>query len=291
MIREAAFRAEALAVEQGRQSLGSVVGRRVVARSSCASTQEVARALLAEGAAHGTVVWAEEQTAGRGRGGRPWVSGWHGLWCSVIVRPDLDVRHASRLTGLTAVGLVDGLRGLGLSPRIKWPNDVVFPTDREGPLGRWRKAGGILTELVDAAPVTAIVGFGVNLTAPKGGWPEELEGRATDLVAEGLEVDRRTALGTLLEGLEGWLVGPFDDELWRAALERLRESSSLLGEEVTLLDEGLTGRAVGLDEDGALLVDVAGDVRRVVAGDVVTGAAVATEGPPAAPPSGDVAAS
>lgn len=261
----------ARAVEAGRRAMDAQIGHRVVGLEACPSTQQEARRLAEAGAAHGTVVWAREQTEGRGRGGRSWLSPPTGLWCSVVVRPGLPLRHAPRLTGLTCVGLCDGLRGLGLRPFVKWPNDLMFPAKTAGPLGPWRKVAGILVELAQASEAVeaAVVGFGVNLEAPPGGWPPDLADRATDLKSEGFPGVPALALETLLEGLEGWLNGPWTDEVWRFALDRLREASATVGSRVRVPEEDLEGEAVGLDEDGALLVQpAAGEVRRVVAADV-----------------------
>jgi BirA family biotin operon repressor/biotin-[acetyl-CoA-carboxylase] ligase len=260
----------------------TVIGRRVVEIGETPSTQQDARALLEQGAEHGTAVFTRRQTEGRGRGGRQWVSPERGLYTSVILRPSMPIAQAPRLTSLACVGLLDGLQGLGLDPRIKWPNDVVFAADTPGPIGPYRKAAGILVELQmgplpsgePAGPAgwAAVLGFGLNLSAPPGGWPAELAERATDLSAQvwanGPVHDDEAVLGSCLEGLEGWLAAPQTPGLFDAALDRLRQASATLGRQVDIPEEGIVGAAVGLDTDGALLVDAGGQRRRILAGDV-----------------------
>jgi BirA family biotin operon repressor/biotin-[acetyl-CoA-carboxylase] ligase len=255
----------------------AVIGRHVVEIEETPSTQQDARRLLDAGAAHGTVVFTRRQTKGRGRGGREWVSPERGLYTSVILRPDMPIAQAPQLTSLACVGLLDGLKGLGLDPRIKWPNDVVFAAATSGPLGPYRKAAGILVELstgADQGPEgwAAVLGFGINLSAPARGWPVELAERAADLAAQswahGVVEDDEVILGSCLEGLEGWVAAPETPTLFGYALDRLREASATLGRRVNIPEEGIVGTAVGLDVDGALLVDVGGQQRRILAGDV-----------------------
>lgn len=256
-------------------SSSNILGQRIEERETTLSTQVDARSLLEEGAQHGTLVWARAQSAGRGRGGRAWLAPERGLYCSLVLRPRATpLAQAPRLTSLACVGLVDGLLNLGLSPRVKWPNDIVFASDRSGPLGPFLKAAGILVELVLDAPGSApgqwsaILGFGINLSAPAGGWPPDLADRATDLSEQGFAGTEADCLRSILEGLEDWLAVDATEQRFEAALGRLRGCSATLGREVKIPEEEIVGKAVDLDPEGALLVDTATGQRRIVAGDV-----------------------
>ena len=222
------------------------------------STNERARELAGEGAAHGTLVTAGEQTAGRGRQGRSWTAApGEALLMSVIVR-DLEPRHAllplmaalavcesaESVTAPDAPG--SGPGGVPAECQIKWPNDVWV--DR-------RKLSGILVEARPAAG-WAVVGIGLNTGVRQ--FPDELRDTATTLQLS--EPD--TALGPLLTSLDRWLVADPDEILtaWRAR-------DALLGSTVRWQDgEGI---ARGVDDSGSLLVELAGgDVVPLGAGEV-----------------------
>lgn len=126
------------------------------------STNDAARAWLADGAPHGAVVTAARQTAGRGRQGRTWVSPPGALALSMVVREGVDGLLSLR-AGLAVA------RVAGPAARIKWPNDVLIER---------RKVAGILVELVDGA---AIVGIGINVAVDVTALPDEVAARAGSL--------------------------------------------------------------------------------------------------------------
>src|SRR5262249_21329770 len=133
------------------------------------STNRVAYKLAADGAAEGEVVLAETQTRGKGRLGRSWFSppGLN-LYLSVILRPKLAPSDAPLLTLVSAVALADTVqRFLGMSPAIKWPNDILVGG---------KKLAGILTESsVDSQRLHfVVVGIGVNLNMPASMLPEDI---------------------------------------------------------------------------------------------------------------------
>ena len=221
------------------------------------STQAIAFALAAEGAADGTVVLADSQTAGRGRRGRVWVDEpGASLLASVLLRPRLDPAGLPLLSLAVAVAVADALVELtGVRARLKWPNDVL--------VGGRKIAGILLESRIGPAPVVA-VGIGVNLA--QRGFPPSLEGRATSVALEtGVAVDREA----LLDALRGRI------ERWRRALERgetpqvlarWRALADTLGRPVTI--DGRHGVAIDIDADGALLVADGDRRHRIVAGEV-----------------------
>jgi len=204
------------------------------------STNLVAVELAKLGAADGTVVGAEHQTAGRGRRGRTWASEpGSSLLVSVILRPAPPL--VTLLAGLAAAEACETVAGVAAT--LKWPNDVMAP---EG------KLGGILSELVSGpgpAKHAAVVGLGLNVN-----WRSPLPAGA---VALGAGVDR----GDLLVA---WLTA-FDraDDV----VGRYRARCATIGRQVRveLADESIEGMAERIDEDGALVVDG----RRIIAGDLV----------------------
>jgi BirA family biotin operon repressor/biotin-[acetyl-CoA-carboxylase] ligase len=186
------------------------------------STNERARALAAKGAPHGTLVTADEQTAGRGRQGREWVAApGSSLLLSLVLR---GAGPALPLAAAVAV-----CEALPVEAAIKWPNDIWI--DR-------RKVAGIL---VEARPQEgwAVVGIGVNVhEAP----PIE---HVTSL---GGAVSVEELLERLLPALDGWLRRPLPE-----VLAAWRSRDALLGQPVRW--ENGSGKGAGIDETGALLVD------------------------------------
>jgi BirA family biotin operon repressor/biotin-[acetyl-CoA-carboxylase] ligase len=246
------------------------------------STNDVAKELAEEGAAHGEVVVAEGQTAGRGRRGRAWLSP-PGLnvYLSVILRPDLPPARAPELTLLASVALCQAVRLAGVPADIKWPNDLMV---------RGRKVAGVLTEIAAELDEVhwVVLGIGVNVNAGAEDFPRELRDCASSLSLEcGRPVPRAAFAASLLAALEEWLdrhaAGGFEPvrEAWK-------EMSETLGREVRIRSPGhdVEGVAEDVDEIGALLVRTQEGRERVLAGDVESlrpaAAPPARDGPPAA---------
>ena len=172
------------------------IGRRIIHFFRIDSTNSVALELAANGAAHGTVVLAEEQTAGRGRLGREWYSEKSsGIYCSVILRPALSPAAAPVITlaaGLAAHHAIASVTGLAVD--IRWPNDIMIGG---------KKACGILTEMsAELDRLHAVVlGFGVNVNHAE--FPAELRPMATSLRIEGRKTySRAQIVVALLKELE-----------------------------------------------------------------------------------------
>jgi BirA family biotin operon repressor/biotin-[acetyl-CoA-carboxylase] ligase len=247
--------------------------REVSCLARVGSTNDVAKALASEGAPEGTVVIADEQTAGRGRLSRRWIAPPRtSLLCSILFRPELPVSQANRLTMLCSMAAADAVEEVaGLSVRMKWPNDLIVASQIPNlKLQKWRKLAGVLTEtgVVGDDLAYAIVGIGINVNVP----PEALPGlapQATSIKAEtGRETDRAQLLISLLRR-----VGTRYQRLKSGENPRQEWSSRLatLGRrvQVTTCEGALCGTAEAVDEDGALLLRTDdGCVRRLVAGDV-----------------------
>ncbi|MGH7275807.1 MAG: biotin--[acetyl-CoA-carboxylase] ligase [Candidatus Rokuibacteriota bacterium] len=231
------------------------------------STQAVAFTLAAEGAADGTVVVADHQSAGRGRRGHVWTDApGTSLLASILVRPRAPLALWPAFSPTTAVAVAEALRQTsGLETRLKWPNDV---------LAGGRKIAGILLESRGGtADPVLIIGVGINLAQRE--FAPELADRATSVALEtGRAPERDALLDVLLEEFDAWRAR-LEAEGFEPVRSRWLALGETIGRRVTI--DGVTGVAVGLDADGALLLEEHGRVRRVVAGEVA-GATPAPEG-------------
>jgi BirA family biotin operon repressor/biotin-[acetyl-CoA-carboxylase] ligase len=227
------------------------------------STMEAARELAEGGAVEGTIVIADEQTAGRGRLDRTWwaVRG-TSLLFTLILRPSLVPRRAQRLTMICSLAVCDAIEAAtGLAVQIKWPNDVLL---------REHKVCGILTELGLSGQelAYALVGVGINVNVDFATAPP-LMVPATSLMAEaGRPLSRVDLLNRVLASLERRYEAlqagrSFHDE-WAGRLATIgRDVGASAGK------ERWEGTALGVDQDGALLIRLHdGTVQRVLAADV-----------------------
>jgi BirA family biotin operon repressor/biotin-[acetyl-CoA-carboxylase] ligase len=240
-----------------------LIGRSMVYFSSIGSTNDLLKELAAQGAPEGTLVIADEQTAGKGRLGRKWLAPpGTSLLLSLLFRPDLAPNEVQRLTMICSLAIADAIAGLtGLSVGLKWPNDIFI---------RGKKAGGILTESGTTGGQLdyVVVGVGLNVNLAVSTLPE-LTGVATSLYQElGREVSRLELLWEILAGIEAGYEslrrGESPHEEWAARLinlgHRVRASTP---------QRVLVGWAEGVDADGALILRTpAGQWRRILAGDV-----------------------
>ncbi len=246
--------------------ISEVLGRVVHYEERTGSTNVVARSLARVGAADGTVVVADAQTAGRGRLGRSWFSPpGRNLYMSVVLRPDVPPARAPQLAlvaGSAVAGTIEAVAAI--RPALKWPNDVLL----DG-----RKVAGILTEMdSEADRVTfVIVGIGVNLNVSARELAGPLGDTATSLaVATGRRIPRAHFAGRLLWELER-RYRRFLDTGFPGLRAEWEAYSALTGCEVTLAGpDGLRrGRVLGGDGDGALCLREGRDATvRVLAGDV-----------------------
>ena len=230
------------------------------------STQDRAADLARKGAAQGTVVIAEEQTAGRGRLGRQWHSPpAANLYATIILRPAIPISEIPRLSLVAGVAVADAMDATaGGIAGLKWPNDVWL---------RRKKVGGILAQaLIESAETNPIVllGIGINVNLRSEQIPEELRDRATSLLAEtGAECDRRALAAKLFARL---------DMRYRqaqtsgfAALRAEWERYSVLSGRRVSVQDGVSvhyGVVRGIEADGALVLENAGTLTRIVVGDV-----------------------
>lgn len=273
---------------------GNYIGNRILTFECTSSTNDVVQRLALEGHPEGLAVFADSQTAGRGRLGRKWVSPkGKGLWFTVLLRPRFPVQSAARLTVMAAVAVATSLRRTTELPlTIKWPNDILC---------RGRKVAGILLEM-DAAREEiqhVSLGIGIDVNQEREDFPEWLQSIATSLKweakkgSEDFEVRRKNADAgilnsqfpnpnstgfhrptlaiDLLQELEA-CSKRLSDESFPGLLERWTELDQTLGRQISVEvgnGQQIRGFALDLDPDGALRVRTdAGRIERVDAGEL-----------------------
>lgn len=243
---------------------GGLPGRNIEYHEIIDSTNIRAKQLGASGAPHMTLVLANEQTAGRGRMTRSWVSppGTSALM-SLLVRPQLPAWRAPELVFISAVAACDAVNALVGEPvaRIKWPNDLVIGT---------KKISGTLLEMaLDGVDIAyAVVGIGVNILGTQ--FPSDLPYAGSIESATGRQLSRMDWVAAYLDRFEAlydsWLTAGF-----APILDLCRERSATLGKPIRAIcpDGEHIGVAIDFDPSGALIVDTPDHQRLVLtAGDV-----------------------
>ena len=235
-------------------------GWTLVALPSVGSTNDEAARLAEAGAPEGTVVWAREQTGGRGRRGRHWASPIGNLYSSTILRPACSAPRAAELGFVAALAVADMVPA-GRDVRVKWPNDVLVDGG---------KIAGILPESAIGAGGEVehvVLGIGVNVAfapqLPDMRYPGAALGGSVEEALEKLTASLATRLAQ-------WRLKGF--EMIRAAW--LAKAGPLgLEVDVRLGQELVRGRFAGVDREGALLLDTPAGPRKIVAGELLGRAA------------------
>ncbi|QWV95582.1 biotin--[acetyl-CoA-carboxylase] ligase [Geomonas oryzisoli] len=245
----------------------SRIGTSIICLKETESTNQVAFKLAEDGAAEGTVVIADAQTAGKGRLGRIWLSPpGVNLYCSVVLRPAIAPMAACQLTFLSVVAVARAIESCTtLKPQIKWPNDILI---------NGKKVAGLLNEMnAETEKVNFVVlGIGVNLNLDMSSISESLlRHPATSLLQEGgVEVDRLAFTRALLVELDR-LYDVFLREGEAPVRAEWLERSAIKGRSVKVSqgEREFIGMVQGVDSFGALLVQLGdGKVETVLSGDV-----------------------
>ena len=245
--------------------------REIIRLDVTESTNSIALELGEKGAVSGTVVVADAQTGGRGRLNRSWLSlPGMGLYFSIILRPRLAPEHLPKVTLAAGLAICKAVEAeYHFFPKIKWPNDLLL----DG-----RKFGGILTETESLAcsdschSAVVVVGVGLNLFPPEGGFPPDIEECATSISLHG---DNDVSAEILLERC----VAAVEKELQRlekgdfpAILKEWMQRDAIQGKVLTWVTpkgKAVTGISLGPDADGVLRIrDQEGAIHTVLSGDV-----------------------
>jgi BirA family biotin operon repressor/biotin-[acetyl-CoA-carboxylase] ligase len=240
------------------------------------STQDIA-SRLAEQGKHSLLVVAEKQLKGKGRLARRWISPYGGIWFSLVAKPDIHISSVSMLSLASALAVCNAINSnYNLNARIKWPNDVII---------NYRKVAGIL---VDASIEQdemhyAIIGIGINANVSK----DTIEKGIADYAREGSdegyyaygyglttlmhELNMKVDRVRLLADTITWFESIYDMLKHNKAefIEEVKRHMVLGKVHVVSREERMEGYAIGIDEDdGSLLINYEGRIRKVVAGDV-----------------------
>ncbi|UCD55251.1 MAG: biotin--[acetyl-CoA-carboxylase] ligase [Candidatus Omnitrophota bacterium] len=241
------------------------IGKEIYFYESVGSTNNVAYELAEEGAGEGTVVIANEQTKGKGRLGRKWVSpGGRGIYLSCVLRPDILPNEVPKITLVAAVSAAKAIRKfLHIEGLIRWPNDILISD---------RKAGGILTELKGELDRVnfVILGIGINVNTPKSALPKG----STSLKEESKsskDFSRVELVKILLETLEKEYM-KFKEDGFSTIRHELKSYSCALGRYVSITTSGkkrFHGKAIDINDNGGLVVKLDDGSRKTfLSGDV-----------------------
>lgn len=246
-----------------------VIGRKIYYFDTIDSTQNFALKLASKPYENGSVVVARHQTHGRGRQNRRWISPSGGIWLSILLKPNFDVSHVSMFPMLTSLALCKAIeKVLGLRPKLKWPNDLTLKD---------KKVAGIL---VDASIQSnqidyMVIGIGINFKVKpsaiyKGARNFKNFYGAASLVERNKDSDAVVLLQTFLYELEQIYYKVVENNL-DAIKDEWKKRSSTIGTSVKISTVGgeIEGRAVGIDDDGALLVSSRGVTHRLLVGDIM----------------------
>jgi len=225
------------------------IGRKILVYNRTSSTNDVAAEYAKNKKNDGLVIFAEEQTAGRGRAGTKWHSGrTDSILCSIVLT---DCKCNAELLSLTcAVAVADGLGKIGgTEAKIKWPNDIIL---------NGKKVAGILLESkIDNDGNTYIIGIGINCHQRQDSFPAELQPIATSIDIESHSIADRISLAKrLLTSLDHWL--EVAEKNSNKVTDQWRKLSIQLGHRVTLLFDGtkFTGNCIGIDPEKGLILQL-----------------------------------
>ncbi len=243
----------------------SVFGKHIQLLEMTVSTNNHALNLAFKGASEGTAVLADCQTGGKGRMSRSWFSPpGKNIYTTVILRPEMEPALSPQITLITGVAVAELLdKYCPGKVTLKWPNDVLIGG---------RKVCGILAESRSSAVKIEyiVVGIGINVNMLENELDEDLRRIATSLKIEtGKDFSREEVAARLYESLEKWYF-IFRDSGFAPVREKWLECSGMTGKEISYTSQGATvrGRVTGMDNGGALLCDVNGEIKRLIAGEI-----------------------
>ncbi len=245
-----------------------IFGRKIYYFDTIDSTQSFALRLASKPYENGSVVIAKRQSKGRGRLNRKWISPKGGIWLSILLKPDFEVSRVSLFPMLTSLALAKAIENvLKLKPRLKWPNDVTLND---------KKVAGIL---IDASMESnkidyLVIGVGINFRIQ----PKRVSGLIknsqkfydiTTLVGKKEEADPIELVQEFLYELEQSYNKVMSNNL-KGMTKEWTKRSSTIGKNVTVSTPSgpVRGKAIAIDENGALLLSSKSKIQRLLVGDV-----------------------
>ncbi|NLZ48373.1 MAG: biotin--[acetyl-CoA-carboxylase] ligase [Clostridiales bacterium] len=241
------------------------IGKNIFHFQSINSTNLKAKELANNGCPNGTVIISEEQSSGRGRLGRDWISPYgKGIWMSIILKPEIPPMEAYKVTIIGAAAVHSALLENGLSTLIKWPNDIVV----EG-----KKICGILTEMNGELNKihSLIIGIGINVNVDLSDIPMDLKDKASSLkILAKKDFSRKIILASLLNHFESLYdafinTGSIEDSLYIC-----RKYSAVINKEVLLMEgrKSTKVKVKDISNNGHLIVQDGATLREVISGEV-----------------------
>lgn len=229
------------------------------------STNSYAKKMALDGAVEGTIVLSDEQTGGRGRLGRAWVSPpGTSISMSMLLRPDILPNEAAKITEITAASLANAISKVtGLDVGIKWPNDIIIDN---------KKVCGILTEMnAELNNINyVIVGIGINVNIDE--FPEEISNIATSLKRiVGKDVSRKDIVINIVKEFEKLYYDFINTGSLDRTVEICKEKSVTLGKVVKIINkkETIIAKAIDITENGELVIKKDdGEIINVISGEV-----------------------
>lgn len=241
------------------------------------STNTRLRLMAHEGAPHGTIAVADRQTAGRGRMGRSFISPpGSGIYLSILIRPDTDLAGALPVTGAAAVAVCEAIRELtGKEAGIKWVNDIYLGT---------KKICGILTEAETSFETggldSVVIGIGVNFRSDPGSFPEDVIGRIGWIYEEEEKSVSRNEMAAAIIDRTLYYTDHLQE---RNYIEPYKEYSVIIGRDIvcTRGNERFEAKALGIDDNGGLIVDTEEGRRVLSSGEITVRWKAGPQGTPA----------
>lgn len=215
------------------------------------STNDVLKQMAQQGAEHGTILIAGEQTGGRGRLGRSFQSPADvGIYMSVLLRPECKPEKLMHLTCAAACAACDAIeKSAGFRPGIKWTNDIVFQK---------RKLAGILTEMgfhPDGTVAYAVVGIGINCYQTQADFSPDIQAFAGSLaMVSQRSIDRAKVAAAMADAFQKMSDGLLENK--ESVMAQYRRDCITLGQDVSVIRADVTryGKALDIDDEGALIV-------------------------------------
>ena len=244
-------------------------GRNLVCLDKTASTNHDAKMAASSGCPHGHTIVADEQTEGRGRLDHAWISpSGINIYVSIVLKPNVPTSIFPQIPIICAIALHQALVGMepSLNISLKWPNDLLLTENR-------RKISGILCEGVTTKErsLAVVAGIGINVNGSLEDFSENLRHTAGSLkMATGRAWSREQVLAVFLNRFE--II--FDE--WQEAqslqlfMDYWNRHDLLAGQRISVVQDSKTeeGVAIGMDDEGRLLLEISGNVKLIHAGDV-----------------------
>ena len=246
-----------------------VIGQQAYYFDSIDSTQNQALKMADDPANNGTVIIAAKQTGGKGRAGRKWISPKGGIWLSIILQPKFDISITTLFPIASALALSNALeKTLKISPELKWPNDLTI---------KGKKIAGMLVDasLESNRIENIVLGVGINFDIDVKQIEKTLKGSpnfygVTSLCKQKIKVKPIQLVQTFFVELEK-ICDLLNTKQTKKIISEWTKRSSTIGKKVELdtRDGRIKGKAIKIDDDGALLVSDNNKIIRIIAGDII----------------------